>query len=146
MGRKLGIQHTLPGGVDLLSATGPNFKGTGFNTDWPYVQWVGRYDSLGIGKKNVPVVPGTNSDSLQAFLPDTGQWVMLRVPYPMGFSPRLLDGRIDDPKTGWKGRGLWSGYDSFVNWHTEGGKGTKPKAVKFQMRPNPLASRCESLA
>ena len=34
--------------------------------------------------------------------------VMLRVPYPMGFYAKGLDGRIDDPNGGWKGRGLWS--------------------------------------
>ena len=32
----------------------------------------------------------------------------MRVPYPMGFHARGLDGRIDDPDAGWKGRGLWS--------------------------------------
>ena len=34
--------------------------------------------------------------------------VMLRIPYPMGFYAKGLDGRIDDPNGGWKGRGLWS--------------------------------------
>ena len=37
-----------------------------------------------------------------------GKMVMLRVPYPMGFFAKGLDGRIDDPNAGWKGRGLWS--------------------------------------
>ena len=36
-----------------------------------------------------------------------GKMVMLRVPYPMGFYAKGLDGRIDDPNGGWKGRGLW---------------------------------------
>ncbi len=31
---------------------------------------------------------------------------MIRVPYPMGFYTRSLDGRIDDPNGGWKGRGI----------------------------------------
>jgi hypothetical protein len=34
--------------------------------------------------------------------------VMLRIPYPLGFFAKGLDGRIDDPNAGWKGRGLWS--------------------------------------
>ena len=63
----------------------------------------------------------------------------LRVPYPMGFFPRSANGRIDDPKTGWKGKGLWADYASYAGWHIEGGKGTLPKVLKFQMRPNPLA-------
>ena len=35
------------------------------------------------------------------------QVIELRVPYPMGFFAKGLDGRIDDPNAGWKGRGLW---------------------------------------
>jgi hypothetical protein len=60
-------------------------------------------------------------------------------PSPMGFMPRAASGRVDDPKTGWKGKGLWSDFGSYAGWHIEGGYGTLPKAVKFQMRPNPLA-------
>ena len=57
----------------------------------------------------------------------------------MGFYHRSLDGRIDDPNAGWKGRGLWANYGSYTPWHSEGGKGTSGKAVKFQLRPDPLA-------
>ena len=32
----------------------------------------------------------------------------MRVPYPMGFYTRGMDARIDDPKAGWKGRGIWA--------------------------------------
>jgi len=32
---------------------------------------------------------------------------LLRVPYPLGFFAKQIDGRIDDAKAGWKGRGLW---------------------------------------
>jgi hypothetical protein len=51
---------------------------------------------------------------------------------------------VDDPKIGWKGKGLWASYSTYATWHIEGGKGeggpgVLPKAVKFQMRPNPLA-------
>jgi hypothetical protein len=50
-----------------------------------------------------------------------------------------MDGRIDDPKAGWKGRGLWANYGTNFVWHIEGGKGTKGKLVHFQLRPDPLA-------
>jgi hypothetical protein len=63
----------------------------------------------------------------------------MRVPYPMGFYSRGMDERIDDPKAGWKGKGLWSDYAEVPLWHIEGGEGTVGKAVKFQIRPNPLA-------
>ena len=62
------------------------------------------------------------------------------LPYPLGFYAKGLDGRIDDPSAGWKGRGLWTTSGDRTPWHMEGGKGTKPLAVHFQVRPNPLAS------
>ena len=73
------------------------------------------------------------------FDPESGKWTTLRVPYPLGFYHRGLDGRIDDPAAGWKGRGLWANYGTHLIWHTEGGKGTVGKAVQFQIRPDPLA-------
>jgi hypothetical protein len=79
------------------------------------------------------------SDSLLALDPQTEEWVVTRVPYPMGFYSRGLDGRIDDRDAGWKGRGVRANYGTNFNWHTEGGKGTTSKMVKFQVRPNPLA-------
>jgi hypothetical protein len=65
--------------------------------------------------------------------------VVLRVPYPMGFYAKGFDGRIDDPKAGWKGRGLWAANGDRTPWLIEGGKGTKPLAAHFQLRPDPLA-------
>jgi hypothetical protein len=50
-----------------------------------------------------------------------------------------LDGRIDDPNGGWKGRGVSSTTGHRTPFHLEGGKGTLPKVVHFQLRPDPLA-------
>ena len=80
-----------------------------------------------------------NTDAIEVLNPETKQFVTLRVPYPMGFFARSANGRIDDPTAGWKGRGLWADYAGYAGWHIEGGPGTLPKAVKFQLRPNPLA-------
>ena len=49
---------------------------------------------------------------------------MLRVPYPLGFYTKWMDGRIDDPKAGWKGKGLWATISTRAPFHMEGGKGT----------------------
>jgi hypothetical protein len=57
----------------------------------------------------------------------------------MGFYAKGMDGRIDDPAKGWKGKGLWSTYATRAVQHIEGGKGTTSKIVKFQLRPDPLA-------
>jgi hypothetical protein len=93
---------------------------------------------LGLGE-NVPLASGTNSDALLALNPQSGRWINLRVPYPLGFYPGGMDGRIDDPKAGWKGRGLWAQYATYYVWQIEGGKGTKGKLAHFQLRPDPLA-------
>lgn len=64
---------------------------------------------------------------------------MLQIPYRMGCFAKNLDGRIDDAKARWKGKGLWSDYATRTPQHIEGGKGTISKMVKFQLRLNPLA-------
>ena len=38
-----------------------------------------------------------------------------------------------------RGRALYANYGTHFVWHIEGGKGTKGKIAKFQIRPNPLA-------
>ena len=80
-----------------------------------------------------------NTDSMEVFSSTTKQFVTLRVPYPLSYFVRSANTRIDNPSTGWKGKGVWSNYATYASWHIEGGKGTLPKVVKFQMRPNPLA-------
>ena len=46
--------------------------------------------------------------------------VELRVPYPMGFFAKQIDGRIDDPSAGWKARGLWVTSGNRTPVHIEG--------------------------
>jgi hypothetical protein len=132
-------QH-CPEGWTLYPMPGPKMRGVEGNVgaDFHYYSWVDQYNTLGMGE-NIPIANGSTSDSLLALDPDTGEWLVLRVPYPMAFYSRGLDGRIDDPDAGWKGRGLWANYGSNYIWHTEGGKGTKSKIVHFQLRPDPLA-------
>jgi len=57
----------------------------------------------------------------------------------MGMFPKKVDGRIDDPDTGWKGCGLWTTAGTRTFYHNEGGKGSRPQAIKVQIRPDPLA-------
>ncbi len=126
-------------GWTFYPTPGPNLKGTNVRADYHYYNWVDQFDTLGLGD-NVPIANGSNSDSLIALMPDTGEWVVLRVPYPQGFFTRGLDGRIDDPNAGWKGRGVYATYGAAVTWHTETGYGARPGLVKFQVRPDPLAN------
>lgn len=126
-----------PEGWTLYLTDGPKLKGTDIPADFHYYNWVDQYNTLGLGA-NKPIATGSNSDALLVLDPATKTWVTLRVPYPLGFYSRGLDGRIDDAGAGWKGRGLWANYGTHFVWHIEGGKGTKGKMVHFQLRDNPL--------
>jgi hypothetical protein len=127
-----------PEGWTLYPMPGPQFQNV---TDHgsaqaSYYSWVDQHDTFGLGR-NVPFATGNLSDSLEALV--DGKFVTLRIPYPMGFHAKGMDGRVDDPKTDWKGKAIWSAYAGRATNHIEGGKGTKPEVVKFQLRPDPLA-------
>jgi hypothetical protein len=127
-----------PEGWTLHPFPGPQFDGVkeSGSAESSYYTWVDQFDTSGLGK-NVPISTGNLNDALLALV--DGKFVNLRVPYPMGFFSKWMDGRIDDPKAGWKGKGLWATYGTRTPFHIEGGKGTLPKVVKFQLRPDPLA-------
>jgi hypothetical protein len=105
----------------------PSFRGSKMNADVNYLMAVDRHDTAGLGR-DVGIVYAVNSDALLALVPRTGDFVTMRVPYPMGFYTRNAHGRIDDAKAGWKGRGLWSSYMSYTVWHVEGDPGTTEPA------------------
>lgn len=125
-------------GWTYYPAPGVTYKNTNINTDFFYYNWVDQFNTLGLGN-NIPIATGSSSDSLLVLKPDTREWVVLRVPYPLGFNARGLDGRIDDPTAGWKGRGLYATYGMDAAWHVEGGPVETGNLVKFQIRPDPLA-------
>jgi hypothetical protein len=133
-------QH-CPEGWTLYRTPGPSFQGVeGFGSaDTNYYNWVDQFDTFGMGK-DTPIATANDMDALEALDTKTGKFLVMRVPYPMGFFAKSMDGRIDDPKAGWKGKGIWSTYATRAPWHIEGGKGTTSKAVKFQLRPDPLAN------
>jgi hypothetical protein len=127
-----------PEGWTLYPFSGPQFQtvSDSGSAESSYYTWVDQFDTFGLGK-NVPIATGNLNDALLALV--DGKFVNLRVPYPMGFYSKWMDGRIDDAKAGWKGRGLWATFGNRTPFHIEGGKGTRPKVVKFQLRPDPLA-------
>jgi hypothetical protein len=126
-----------PEGWSFYQYPGPGFEGIGENSaESSYYTWVDQKNTLGLGN-DVPVSTANLEDGVVAF--KDGKMVLLRLPYPMGFFAKGLDGRIDDLDAGWKGRGLWVSSGDRAPWQTEGGKGNKPMAVHFQIRPDPLA-------
>ena len=130
--------NQCPEGWTLYPFPGPQFrdvKDSG-SAEASYYAWVDQFNTLGLGT-NTPIATGNTSDALFALV--DGKFVTLRVPYPMGFYAKGMDGRIDDPNAGWKGRGLWTTYATRAVAHIEGGKGTTSKVVHIQLRPDPLA-------
>jgi streptogramin lyase len=130
-------QH-CPEGWSFYPEPLPQFK----NLDKPgssegsYFTWVDQHNTLGLGE-NTPINTGNQSGALLAL--HDGEFVRMRVPYPLGFYTKWMDGRIDDPDAGWKGRGVWATFSGRAPFHMETGKGTTSIVYHFQVRPDPLA-------
>jgi hypothetical protein len=127
-----------PEGWTLHRLPGPQFRDVpdDGSAEASYYTWVDWFNTFGLGR-NLPIATGNMNDALLALV--DGKFVNLRVPYPIGFFTKWVEGRIDDAQAGWKGRGLWTTYSTRTVFHLEGGKENRPKVVKFQLRPDPLA-------
>ena len=127
-----------PEGWTLYPEPLPQLKGVTDpgSAEASYYTWVDWHDTLGLGA-NTPIDTGNASEGLLVL--KDGKWIVLRVPYPTGFYTKWMDGRIDDAKAGWKGRGLWATVSTRAPFHMETGKGTTSKVMHFQLRPDPLA-------
>jgi hypothetical protein len=130
-------QH-CPEGWTFYVEPVPQFKGVtdSGSTEASYYTWVDQFDTLGLGA-NTPINTGNAAEGLLAL--KDGQFVTMRVPYPLGFYTKWMDGRIDDRAAGWKGRGIWTTISTRAPFHMETGRGTTSKVMKFQLRPEPLA-------
>ena len=136
---QLGRLNRKTGEWKFWDNPGVKFKGTGQETgttDFPYYLWVDQFDVSGLGKDTV-FVTGSASDAMFVFDPKKETFSVFHIPYPMPYYARGLDGRIDDAKAGWKGRGLWMTYSSYLPRFTENRSGT---VNHMQIRPNPLAN------
>ena len=127
-----------PEGWTLYPFPGPQFRDVvqSGSAEASYYTWVDHFDTFGLGK-NVPIATGNLNDALLAFV--NNKFLVFRVPYPIGYFTKWMDGRVDDPNGGWKGKSLWSTYATRTMFQLETGKGTLPKVVRFQLRPDPLA-------
>jgi len=127
-----------PEGWTLYRFPGPQFRDVqdDGSAEASYYVWVDWFNTLGLGN-NVPIATGNTSDAYFALV--NGKFVTLRVPYPMGFFAKWGEGRIDDPKAGWKGRAIWATDSTRTPFHSEGGTQRSPRVYKLQMRPDPLA-------
>ena len=127
-----------PEGWTVFRMPGPQFKGVDDkgSANHAYYIWVDRFNTLGLGA-DVPIAQTNGGESLLAIV--DGKMVDIRVPYLLGFFTKNVDGRIDDPSTGWKGKGVWTTLGTRTVFHNEGGTENRPKVYKIQVRPDPLA-------
>jgi hypothetical protein len=124
-----------PEGWSFHRLPGPGFTNVPqMSVESSYYTWVDQHDTLGLGA-NLPIATANLFDGVHAWL--DGKFATLRIPYPLGFYAKGMEGRIDDPAAGWKGRGLWITSGDRTPWHKEGGG--KPLIVHLQVRPSPLA-------
>jgi hypothetical protein len=121
--------YQLPG-PQLRDVTDPG------SAEASYYVWLDWFNTFGLGR-NVPIVMGNLNSAIFALV--NGSLINFTVPYPMGFFPKNVDGRIDAANANWKTNGLWSTYGTRTMFHLEGGTANRPRAVRFQFRPDPLA-------
>jgi len=123
-----------PEGWTFYQLPGPQLRDVSApgSAEVSYTAWVDWSGILGLGR-NVPIAMGNGADAVHALV--KGEFVTLYIPYPQGAFPKGIDGRIDNESAGWKGRGLWT----TSAFRGERGNDERPKVVKLQMRPNPLA-------
>ena len=78
-------------GWSLYSEPLPQLKGLtdSGSAEASYYTWVDQFDTLGLGR-NIPINTGNGSEGLLAF--KDGECVIMRVPYPLGFYTKWVDG------------------------------------------------------
>jgi hypothetical protein len=138
--------NMCPEGWSFYQIPGPGFQGVAGAAEAPYYTWVDQRNILGLGP-NTPLATGNDSDAILAVV--DGKVIDLRIPYPMGYFAKWIDGRIDDPNAGWKGRAIWTSAGTRAPWMQEGidapapgapGKTpASPYVYEIQVRPDPLA-------
>ncbi|WP_217914824.1 hypothetical protein [Miltoncostaea marina] len=121
----------VPGPAAQVESGAKNVR----KADLHYYVWVDQHNTFGLGE-DVVIANGTDSDSLIAFNPATEEFTRVRIPYPLNTYTRGLDGRIDDPDAGWKGRGLWFSNGGDPIFHSETGVSYMGHV---QLRDDPLS-------
>src|SRR5690606_35749862 len=84
-------QH-CPEGWTFYEESLPQFEGLDQpgSAESSYYTWVDQFNTFGLGE-NIPINSGIESECLLAL--KDGKWVVLRVPFPLGFSTEWMDGR-----------------------------------------------------
>ena len=127
-----------PEGWSFYRLPGPSFANVPqMSVESSYYTWVDQHDTLGLGA-NVPIATGNLFDGVHAL----GRRPVRDAAHSL--SARLLcqghrRPHRRSPKRVGRDAGIWVTSGDRTPWHKEGGKGTKPLIVHFQLRPSPLA-------
>ena len=80
-----------PEGWTLTPFPGPQFRDVAESgsAEASYYTWVDQFNTSGLGN-NIPMATGNANESLLALV--DGKWVNMRVPYPLGFFAKYIDG------------------------------------------------------
>ena len=106
----------------------PTYANSQYKAGESYLLHMDKWDTLGFGKDAPVLLPIPNTDSLEVFQPsDQAVHHAARAVSDELTSPAPASGRIDDPNTGWKGKGFWSSYSTYASWHIEGGRARCPR-------------------
>ena len=95
-------QHCREGWT-LYPVPGPRFKGVRGDVAVDFQVLQLRRPLQHVRSRRQHAVRERHELRFAAGLQPDGTWLVFRVPYPLGFFSRGMDGRIDDPKAGWKG-------------------------------------------
>ena len=125
-----------PEGWTLYPFPGPQFKDVAESgsAEASYFTWVDQFDTFGLGK-NVPIATGNMNDALLALV--DGKFVVLRVPYPIGYFYEM-DGRAHRRPERWlEGQGIVDDllHEDDVPSRDRQGDIAKGRAVPAASRP-----------
>ena len=128
-----------PEGWTLYPFPGPQFAGVTDpgSAEASYCTWVDQHDTL--GPRQGRADRHRQRERRAARAGERQVRHAARALSAWASTPRAWTAASTMPNGGWKGRGIWTTSGNRTPFHVEGGKGSLPKVVHFQMRPDPLA-------
>ena len=131
-------RRALPEGWTFHQLPGPQLRDVQEpgSAEASYYTWVDWFDTFGLGT-NVPIAMGNLNSSILPLV--NGRSSTSSSPIRWASSRRTSTAASTIRMPAGRARALWSTYGTRTMFHLEGGTANRPKAVKIQLRPDPLA-------